>query len=241
MKRQLLDLANDLIAPLGVQLYRKGIDMRSVMRRIAGRQRGIAGIVDIGAAKGHWSRMALAIFPQAQVIGIDPLVERESFLQGLKAREARYDYVLAVAGETDGGTVSLAVTSDLDGSKVDGDEGARRDVSVRSIDSIVAEKGLLGPYFLKFDTHGFEDPILRGATKTLAATNYIVMEAYNFRHTPQTRLFHEMIDLLGSLGFRVFNLVDPLQRDSDGALWQIDLFFARSDDPIFASNSFRHG
>jgi hypothetical protein len=35
--------------------------------------------------------------------------------------------------------------------------------------------------------------------------------------------------------------VDVLNRPTDGVLWQIDLFFARHDDPIFASDSFRHG
>lgn len=239
MKRQLLKLANTMLAPVGVQLYRRGIDMESVLKLIAARPHGINSIIDLGAARGHWSEMALALFPEAQVVGVDPLKEREPYLQRLKDSHSRYDYVLAVAGKDDGGTVDLAVTPDLDGSSVHGREGEVRTVPVHSVDAIAASRGMKGPFFLKFDTHGFERPILESAEHVLTETKYMVMEAYNFRHTPDTMLFHEMIAYLESKGFRVFNLVDVMNRPTDGALWQVDLFFARTDDPIFANSSFR--
>jgi hypothetical protein len=50
-----------------------------------------------------------------------------------------------------------------------------------------------------------------------------------------------MVGLMESRGFRVFNLVDVLQRFHDGLLWQMDIFFARKDDPMFSSNRFRDG
>lgn len=239
MKKQLLKLANSMLVPAGVQLYRRGIDMESVLRTMAARPHGINSIIDLGAARGHWSEMALALFPQAQIVGVDPLREREPYLKRLKEANSRYDYVLAVAGKDDGGTVELAVTPDLDGSSVHGREGEVRTVPVHSVDAIAQKHGLKGPFFLKFDTHGFERPILESAEQVLTQTKYMVMEAYNFRHTPDTMLFHEMIAYLEPKGFRVFNLVDVLNRASDGALWQVDLFFARADDPIFVNNSFR--
>ncbi len=239
LRKALLNVANALLKPAGVQLYRRGCDMESVLHIMADWKPKLGTVLDLGAARGHWSRMALDLFPSARVIGIDPLQEREPYLSRIKQHHARYDYVMAVAGEEDGGTAELSVTGDLDGSTVDGREGVRRSVSVRSVDGLVAEMDLKGPFFLKFDTHGFERPILDGAGETLAKTSYIVMEAYNFRHTDQTMLFHEMIAFLETKGFRVFNLVDILQRPDDGALWQVDLFFARHEDPIFASNSYR--
>lgn len=238
MKWALLRLANALIAPAGVQLYRRGCDMRSVLKDMSRWSKAPATIFDLGAAKGDWSRMALNFFPRARVIAVDPLEERASSLERLKRADGRFEYVVAVAGPTDNGSVDLAVTPDLDGSTVDGAEGEVRSVPVRSIDGMVAQLGLEGPFFLKFDTHGFERPILEGAAETLRQTEFIVMEAYNFRHTAKTMLFHEMIAYMDSLGFRVFNLVDILQRPHDHALWQIDLFFARKNNPIFDSESF---
>ncbi|KPP95480.1 FkbM family methyltransferase [Erythrobacter sp. HL-111] len=240
-RKQILQAVNRLIAPTGAQLYRAGVDMEYALGWLAARDHGIAGILDLGAAQGNWSRMALDLFPGARVIGVDPLEERRPALDRLRAENPRFDYVLAVAGEEDGGSARLSVTEDLDGSSVDGCEGAMRTVPVRSLDAIVAEKRLRAPYFLKFDTHGFEAPILRGASMTLADTRFLVMEAYNFRHTPETLLFHEMIALMAERGFRVTHLVDVLNRPADGTLWQVDLMFAREDDPVFASNAFRHG
>lgn len=240
-KKQVLRAANRLLAPTGAQLYRAGIDMEYALDWLAKRDHGINSILDLGAAQGNWSRLALDLFPDARVVGVDPLDERKPYLEALKNETERFDYVSAVAGEDDGGTVELAVTDDLDGSSVHGSEGAVRTVPVHSVDAIADMKGLEGPFFLKFDTHGFEAPILRSAEKVLEKTRYIVMEAYNFRHTPETLLFHEMIALLAQKGFRVTHLVDVLNRPTDGALWQVDLMFAREDEPVFDSDSFRHG
>lgn len=240
-RKELLRRVNRVIAPTGAQLYRAGIDMDYALDWLARRDHQIASIFDLGAAQGHWSRMALDRFPKARVIGVDPLEERATDLERLKQENPRFDYVSAVAGEQDGGTVELAVTPDLDGSSVHGSEGQRRSVRVHSLDAMAQMKGLRGPYFLKFDTHGFEKSILEGARGVLAQTRFIVMEAYNFRHTPETMLFHEMIDYLGQRGFRVSHIVDVLNRPDDGALWQIDLMFARADDPIFDSDTFRDG
>lgn len=239
IKKNIMRSANRLLAPTGAQLYRAGADMEYALSWLAGRDHGIASILDLGAAKGDWSRQALALFPGARVVGVEPLAERKQLLEKLKAENSRFDYVSAVAGETDGELAQLAVTADLDGSSVHGTEGDVRSVPVHSVDGIAQSHGLTAPYFLKFDTHGFELPILKGAERVLAETRYIVMEAYNFRHTPETMLFHEMIAFMATKGFRVTHLVDVLNRPSDGAMWQIDLMFARDDDPVFTNDTFR--
>jgi len=240
-RKQLLRQVNKVIAPTGAQLYRAGADMDYALDWLARRDNQIASILDLGAAQGQWSRLALALFPKARIVGVDPLEERVPDLEKLRRENPRFDFVSAVAGDADGGTVELAVSDDLDGSSVHGCDATKRTVPVQTLDAIAKAKNLRGPYFLKFDTHGFEKPILDGATQVLKDTRFIVMEAYNFRHTPETLLFHEMIDYLGQRGFRVSHIVDVLNRPSDGALWQIDLMFARADDPIFESDGFRDG
>jgi FkbM family methyltransferase len=238
MKLALLKAANALLKPFGAELYRAGIGMDSVLQQIASWNPEFKTVVDLGCARAYWARSALNYFPNARVFGVEPLVEREPFLAKLKAANSRFDYVLAVAGSGEG-EVELAVTPDLDGSTVAGAEGPRRSVPMHSLDGLAASRGLEGPFFVKFDTHGFEMPIIEGGTNMLAQAEYILMECYNFRHTENTVLFHDMIDVMAEKGFRVFNLVEPLQRPTDGALWQMDLFFAREEHPVFRSNSFR--
>ena len=240
LKLTLLKIANAILRPAGVQIYKAGMDMESVLK-LVGRMPGRIGtVIDIGASTGRWSAMAMPHFPDARFIGVDPLDEREPDLKRLKSRQPKFDYVLCVAGEKDNDVVELAVTGNLDGSTVGGSvgDGQMRQVPLHSVDAIVAMKNCDGPFILKFDTHGFEVPILKGAAKTLEQTDYIVMEVYNFRHTEGTLTFYEMCSLLEGMGFRCFNLVDPMQRPIDKAFWQMDLFFARKNHPVFSSDSY---
>ena len=65
------------------------------------------------------------------------------------------------------------------------------------------------------------------------------MECYLFRNSDNWLLFWEMCDWLLKRGFRCMDVVDPLYRPKDGMLWQLDLFFARSDWPKFQDKNFR--
>jgi FkbM family methyltransferase len=239
LKRTLLNIANGIISPFGVQLYKSGIDMEAVIKVMARGAQDVRTVIDIGASNGRWSKTAMKYFPEADFVAIDPLVEREPSLKQLKASHPKFDYVLCVAGEKANESIELSVSDDLDGSTVGGHEGRVRSVPSHSIDAIAEMKNCRGPFILKFDTHGVEVPILSGAAETLKQTSFIVMEVYNFRHTETTRLFPEMCALLDTLGFRCFNLADPMQRPSDNSLWQMDLFFARKENPLFQDNSYQ--
>lgn len=239
LKLALLGIANAALRPLGVQIYHEGMDMESVLKLVASSAGKIGTVIDIGASTGRWSDMAMNYFPQTRFIGVDPLQERIADLQRLKSRKPKFDFIQAVAGEKHTDMVELAVTGDLDGSTVGGTAENMRQVPSYSVDAIVDMKGCEGPFILKFDTHGFEVPILKGAAKTLEKTQYIVMEVYNFRHTEGTLLFYEMCALLDGMGFRCINLVDPMQRPFDKTLWQMDLFFARKEHPVFLENSYK--
>jgi hypothetical protein len=98
---------------------------------------------------------------------------------------------------------------------------------------------MAAPYLLKFDVHGFELAILRGAEKTLANTSLLIMECYNFEIAPESMLFYDMCRYLHERGFRVVDMSEPLWRKHDNALWQMDIFFVRADRPEFQYNSYR--
>ncbi len=59
------------------------------------------------------------------------------------------------------------------------------------------------------------------------------MEVYNFRIQEFTLRFHEMIQFLEGKGFRPVETFDISYRPSDGALWQMDILFLRTDNPVF--------
>jgi len=199
----------------------------------------IATVVDIGAAAGKWTRRSLRHFPKARHLLIEPLREREADLAALRAAYPNVEFALAAAGETLG-EITLNVAGDLDSSGVYGASVANpRMVPQTTIDREIAERKLPAPYFLKLDTHGFEVPILTGGSASLARTALLMIEAYNFSICPGCMRFHELCAWLETRGFRPCDLIEPMRRPRDGALWQMDLVFARREHPAFASTSYR--
>lgn len=242
MKNVILKIANACLSIFNARIVSAtsfSFDMESAMRRVAEHGISIQSVLDIGASDGTWSRDTMSVFPTAKFVGIEPLAEREQALQALRNRCKNFDYDLCVAGDSDGLEVSLSVSEDLDGSTVDGGGDIARMVPTKTLDSLVSEHQLKGPFLLKFDTHGYEMPILRGAAKTLSETNIIVMEVYNFKITDNSLRFHEMCSHLEGLGFRSIDLAGPMLREYDNAFWQVDLIFARNDERIFTHNSYR--
>jgi len=242
MKRAIFDLVNSLLKFFGVKLVRSkagDFDMWAAVKRITNHNIPINSVIDIGASNGSWSMRAMKIFPRASYLAVEPLQEQEAVLKILAKKHQNFDYALCVAGEVDDQQVKLNVTADLDGSSVDSTGGESRDVRASTVDKLVSEKKLAGPFLLKFDTHGYEIPILNGAKNTLKNTNIIIMEVYNFNITEHAVRFHEMCSIMENLGFRCYDIAGPVLRLHDQAFWQMDILFCRSDNKIFSHEKYR--
>ena len=206
--------------------------MRQALKRAREHSIQVGTIIDIGASNGKWSKLAMECFPTARYLLLEPLEERRAELEKLRGQYPNLQFVLAAVGAESGRTV-FRVTPDLDGSAIDGHPGeGSRSVDITAIDEEVEKRGLPGPYLLKFDTHGFEIPILDGAAKTLRNTSLIIMEAYNFKITPTAVRFPEMCMRLEKLGFRCYDMVDLMSRREDSVLWQMDLFFCPANSSL---------
>lgn len=192
-------------------------------------------IIDVGAAQGTWTAKAIEYWPDSNYELVEPLSEQKDILEELKKAHANINYHLAVAGEQLG-EVFLNISDDLDGSGVYGEQtGNARKVPVIPIDQLAgSQKSCL----IKLDTHGYEIPILKGASKTLLNTQALIIEVYGFRISPTCLLFHELTAHLDELGFRLIDLVDIMRRPKDNAFWQADAIYIRKEHSVFLDNNY---
>lgn len=236
-------VTNRVMRPLGVRLTRARNlkpdqnTLDSALDRLGGLQLGIQSIIDVGASNGCWSRQAQRVFPNAQILAFEPLEERWPELDQWQQSDPRVRVVKGVAG-AGRGTVPFHVADDLDGSGITEDRQAGRELPVTSIDHEVAEANLPAPFLVKFDTHGYEVPILEGAAETLQQTHALIIEVYNFQLTSSSLRFYEMCAHLAPLGFRCFDMFD-ISRRSDETLWQADFVFIKDNHPVFQKTTFR--
>jgi hypothetical protein len=52
----------------------------------------------------------------------------------------------------------------------------KREVEVKTLDTLMEEYGFEPPFGLKIDTEGFEDQVIRGATNFLRRTEFVIAE-----------------------------------------------------------------
>jgi len=225
------------LAPLAGPMQRCTMD--GAMRAMHSRGHGFRTVVDIGASDGSWSGALMRHFPACQYLLIEAQPVHEPALRSFCARHPHAQFVLAAAGDRVGHIHFDA--SDPFGGLASYEPSAANDIQVPviTVDGELEARRLQGPYLLKLDTHGFEVPIFKGAAKTLADTDAIVVECYNFRIAPECLTFDEMCRYLGECGFRCVDLVDPLYRPHDDAFWQMDLVFIRNSRPEFSYQGYR--
>jgi len=197
-----------------------------------------AGIVDIGASDGRWAALARETWQDARLLCIEANPVHEPGLKAFCERTGSH-YTLELAGAALGMTrVQFNQQDPFQG--VDITHSAEGDhVLVTTVDEMVRESGLPGPYLLKFDTHGHEIAVLEGARVTLPNTTAIVMEVYSYPPCHGALRHWEMCRFLEDLGFLPTDICDPLWRPRDGRLHQVDMLFERYNAPGMNSGDYQ--
>lgn len=202
-------------------------------------------VIDVGANKGYWTRMAKDVFPKASFLLIEPQVEMRKYLNDLCSDFEDISWVEAGAGSKEGKLVQT-IWADLAGSSFlpDVDEkllkaGKQREVDIVTIDSLLASRNLSAPDLVKLDIQGFELEALRGASSLFGNTELFIMEISLFRFYPDMPILREVIEFMGERGYEVYDITGYLRRPFDGALGQVDLAFAKREGILRQSNKWQ--
>lgn len=138
--------------------------------------------LDIGANRGIYTILALTHYGYKNVIAFEPNPEMFSTLSrnvGLNDIQEKVELVQTGLGEKNE-SLKLSVDSlHAGGGRIFEDQGTQRaadgtekiefPVNIRLLDDILSLEDISRISFIKIDTEGFEDKILRGATKTISS------------------------------------------------------------------------
>lgn len=213
---------------------------KRALERIAARDVLINSVFDVGASNGSWSLEAKEYWPNAHYHLIEANAQHVPALEKVCASMPKFSYVLAAASD-EPGNIYFDGTDAFSGLAMKSNDQSKQGIQqvlAITLDGEVKEKGLIGPYMVKLDTHGFELPILNGAKDVLKEANLVIIEAYNFQLESDSLKFWEICHFMHNIGFDVIDISEPMWRPKDNAFWQMDLHFIPKDRSEFLYNRY---
>lgn len=259
MRGRLKRLADSALARVGLRVVRHDRrlsaaqrlpfgDTRAFLEGLAARGFAPASVLDVGAHRGEWSRMARAVFPGASFLLVEPQREWAGALDGFCAETGRAgegggaEWLAAAAGAEAGERVLAIDPAGGGSSLLPGTEGAAamgaeaRPVPVVTLDSLYAGGARPLPDLVKIDVEGMELEVLRGASSLLGSAELFVIEAALYRYRVEQATFAELVAFMAGHGYVPYDFPWFLRRPLDGALGLCDVAFARAGGALRASD-----
>lgn len=192
-------------------------------------------VMDAGAFRGDWARICLDIFPETTLTCVEPQDSVQGDLQALVSSHSNVRYLRTLLGKQAKEGVAFEEIGPGSHVLIKGESGIIKPLT--TIDILVEEGICKPPELLKLDVQGYELEILEGYTRYFSACQVIQCELSLLPLTPGTPLLHEMISYLYQRGFVMFDVEELVRDPQDGAVWQIDALFCRTDSPLRTGRS----
>lgn len=229
-------------------LNKCGIDIRelSPTRSDAARLKailtncGIEQVLDVGANAGQYAGYLRAIGYKGRILCFEPLSSAYVQLQKFSALDRLIEVAPQMAlGDYDG-EIALNISSNSESSSILpmlaahlnaeplSEYTGTETVPIRRLDSVLDEfhkhpEGL----FLKIDAQGYEKQVLQGAARILPKIKGIQLEMSLVQFYEGEPLYREMIDMMESLGYDLYDLNPNFADRNTGRVYQVDGIFIR--------------
>ena len=238
VRRSAVDRVRSALARAGVEVSRTGGGgPRRTLPEVLAHARGLgvapATVIDVGVAAG--TPELYAAFPGARLLLVEPLAE---WHDKLRAEHPGATVVSAAAGAQPGGELELHVhrvlaCSSTTGARAGDDASTEaRRVPVTTLDTLVAEHALPGPFVVKVDVEGGELDVLEGAGAVLADTDLVLLEVSLFELNPGAAQMADVVRWMQDHDWAPYEIYNGHLRPLDGALAQVDMAFVREDGPL---------
>jgi FkbM family methyltransferase len=190
-------------------------------------------IIDVGANKGSWSRVAAQVFPRCQYTLIEPQIEMKRRLDRF-CRRRNATWLLAGVSDEKGKLLFTPLPDTVSSTFVITTEQAKarglkqRVIPVTTLNDLVDEIGAI-PEIVKIDAEGFEAKIIRGAGNLLGATELFFLEAHLLEPGEHPCGFVETVAMMSDLGYVPFDFTWFGRLRSPNAIDLCEISFARRD------------
>lgn len=199
------------------------------------------GVIDIGANVGNWTRSVAKIFPNANYHMVEAQPDLAKNLkettEDLRANTTFTIGLLGAKPKSDVPFYTLGTGSSVFEEVTNLKKEVER-LPMTRLDDLPEVKALTGPLFLKLDVQGYELEVLKGAERTLASTEVVLMEVALLHYNKGAPLMPEVLAFMEDRGFSPYDICGQLRRISDRALFQTDVIFVRHESGLRAHRRF---
>jgi FkbM family methyltransferase len=189
-----------------------------------------ATVVDVGAGSG--TPTLYEAFPDAHHVLIEPLQECQETLKAWVTDHGA-EFLPVAVGDSKG-TVTLHVDPDapwissiLEARWLPPRPAVDRQVEMTTLDDLLEERKWRTPLGLKIDTEGFEDRVIRGATRFLGDTQFVIAEVNVEKRFEDSYVFADFIGLMDSRDFALCDILDGSKPSPTGTVTYVDALFCR--------------
>ena len=202
-------------------------------------------VIDCGANRGEWTRLAHGVFPESTFLLVEPQPACAAPLTALAARLPRV-IVHAVAITEPGISRVRMIGGGEEGGGTGAWVGRAGEVApgevecpATTLDALIAPRVTRSDRaLLKLDIEGHEVTALTGARELLEKTEVILTELQFYPINDNGRaVFVDMLEFLRERGFELYDFACLSQRPRDKRLRMGDVLFVRRDSPLLADRA----
>ena len=198
-----------------------------------------ASVIDIGAFIGEWTQRTRAIWPEAKYLMVEPQPNKQERLRALCNDSVSLEWALLGSAPSD--AVRFYMDDFGNSSVLESVQNkcpSAESLPMKTLDGVVAARGLPGPILLKADVQGYELEVLRGANETLRSVEVILLEVSTVPYNIGSPLFADVVAFMADRKFLVYDICHLHRRYADEAVFQMDVLFAREDSALRAEKPF---
>lgn len=182
-------------------------------------------IIDVGAYKGEWSKLARNIFGPVPTLMVEAQEEHAGILQNVSAQDDNWTFAIALCASAENmekrffkmgtGSSMMSELSDIDREE--------KILKTTTLDRLTKNLQMQNT-FLKIDVQGAELEVLRGAKSTLAQSSLVQLETAILSYNEGAPTMREILQYMEKEGFAPVDIASEIRIDT--CLIQIDLLFA---------------